>query len=688
MIRLAVDIGGTFTDVVLDVGGTRYTAKVLTTPSEPECGFLEGAQAALTKAGIKAADVGAIVHGTTLATNAIIERKGARVGLLTTEGFRDSLEIAYEHRFEQSDLYMVRPDPLVPREHRWGVAGRIAADGSELVSFDEVALESVALQMREAGIEAVAICFLHSYANDTHERRAAEALARLLPGVPVSVSCEVSPEIREYDRVSTTVANAYVRPQMQGYLQRLEQELAARGFHCGLLMITSSGSMTTLQTACEFPIRLVESGPAGGAVLASNLAQELGEERVVSFDMGGTTAKICLVDDYKALQSRTFEVARAYRFLKGSGYPLRIPVIEMVEIGAGGGSLAGVDEMRRITVGPESASSVPGPACYGRGGKRPSVTDADLMLGRLDPDRFAGGQIRLSTDAAASALYAEIGAHLEIDERAAAAGISEIVDENMANAARVHAIEWGKNLQERTMIAFGGAAPLHAARLADKCGIRKVVIPTGAGVGSAIGFLQAPIGYHVTRSRYVNLDEFDAEVVNDLFASMSTEAAAAIRKASLNGSIEEQRVAYMRYRGQGHEIDVPLPARALVASDRTLMEQLFAQRYEALFGGTIPKLGVEVMTWSLAAHIPVPAPATVGPTSRGERAKPSAQRGIFDPELMQELPHGIHVRAELAPGMVVEGPAVIVEDETSTLIGRNFDALILQSGYIQLERKF
>jgi len=688
VIRLAVDIGGTFTDVVLDVGGTRYTAKVLTTPSEPECGFLEGAQAALTKAGIKAADVGAIVHGTTLATNAIIERKGARVGLLTTEGFRDSLEIAYEHRFEQSDLYMVRPDPLVPREHRWGVAGRIAADGSELVSFDEVALESVALQMREAGIEAVAICFLHSYANDTHERRAAEALARLLPGVPVSVSCEVSPEIREYDRVSTTVANAYVRPQMQGYLQRLEQELAARGFHCGLLMITSSGSMTTLQTACEFPIRLVESGPAGGAVLASNLAQELGEERVVSFDMGGTTAKICLVDDYKALQSRTFEVARAYRFLKGSGYPLRIPVIEMVEIGAGGGSLAGVDEMRRITVGPESASSVPGPACYGRGGKRPSVTDADLMLGRLDPDRFAGGQIRLSTDAAASALYAEIGAHLEIDERAAAAGISEIVDENMANAARVHAIEWGKNLQERTMIAFGGAAPLHAARLADKCGIRKVVIPTGAGVGSAIGFLQAPIGYHVTRSRYVNLDEFDAEVVNDLFASMSTEAAAAIRKASLNGSIEEQRVAYMRYRGQGHEIDVPLPARALVASDRTLMEQLFAQRYEALFGGTIPKLGVEVMTWSLAAHIPVPAPATVGPTSRGERAKPSAQRGIFDPELMQELPHGIHVRAELAPGMVVEGPAVIVEDETSTLIGRNFDALILQSGYIQLERKF
>lgn len=687
MIRLAVDIGGTFTDVVLDVDGTRHTAKVLTTPSDPEQGFLEGARAALAKAGIAAADVGAIVHGTTLATNAIIERKGAKVGLVTTEGFRDSLEIAYEHRFEQSDLYMVRPEPLVPREHRWGVEGRLAADGSELIAFDDAALERVAQQMKDAGIEAVAVCFLHSYANDSHERRAGAALARLLPGIPISLSCEVSPEIREYDRVSTTVANAYVRPQMQGYLQRLETQLAERGFDCGLLMITSSGSMTTLQTACEFPIRLVESGPAGGAVLASNLAQELGERSVVSFDMGGTTAKICLVDDYRALQSRTFEVARAYRFLKGSGYPLRIPVIEMVEIGAGGGSLAGLDELRRITVGPESASSVPGPACYGRGGKRPAVTDADLMLGRLDPDRFAGGQIRLSTDAAASALHAVIGEPLGIDERAAAAGISEIVDENMANAARVHAIEWGKNLQERTMIAFGGAAPLHAARLADKCGIRKVVIPTGAGVGSAIGFLQAPIGYHVTRSRYVNLDEFDPQAVNDLFASMSDEAAAAIRKASAKGAIEETRVAYMRYRGQGHEIDVALPARPLTAEDKPLMERLFSERYESLFGRTIPKLGVEVMTWSLAANIPVPAPQTQSPTARGARAKPSSSRAIFDPELMKALEHGIYVRRELAPGMVVEGPAVIVEDETSTLVGRNFDALILQSGYIELERK-
>ncbi|MFM0653545.1 hydantoinase/oxoprolinase family protein [Paraburkholderia sediminicola] len=687
MIRLAVDIGGTFTDVVLDVHGVRHTAKVLTTPQHPEQGFLQGATAALKKAGLRAADVEAIVHGTTLATNAIIERKGARVGLITTDGFRDSLEIAYEHRFEQSDLYMVRPEPLVSREDRWCVTERLAADGSILLELDEASLERVAAQVKAAGIEAVAVCLLHSYANDAHERRAGEILTRLLPGTPISLSCEVSPEIREYDRVSTTVANAYVRPQMQGYLKRLEQQLAEQGFKCGLLMITSSGAMTTLQTACDFPIRLVESGPAGGAVLASNLSMELDETRVVSFDMGGTTAKICLVDDYRALQARTFEVARAYRFLKGSGYPLRIPVIEMVEIGAGGGSIAGVDEMRRITVGPESASSSPGPACYGRGGDQPTVTDADLCLGRLDPDHFAGGQIKLDTDSANSALQKRIGVRLDIDGVAAAAGISEIVDENMANAARVHAIEWGKNLQERTMIAFGGAAPLHAARLADKCGIRKIIIPTGAGVGSAIGFLQAPIGYHVTRSRYVSLDEFDSAEVNALFAAMRQEAETAIRRATSKGEIEEQRVAYMRYRGQGHEIDVALPSRPLVDQDKALMEELFAQRYQELFGRTIPNLGVEVMTWSLAASIPVPPPRKQPPTIAGEKAIPSNFRQIFDPDLMHEIGHGIYVRTALKPGMRIEGPAVIVEDETSTLIGRNFDALILQSGYIQLERK-
>jgi N-methylhydantoinase A len=687
VIRLAVDIGGTFTDSVLEVDDRRFTSKVLTTPAAPEDGFLEGASAVLVKAGIAPAEVDAVIHGTTLATNAIIERRGARVGLITTAGFRDSIEIAYEHRFEQTDLNMTRPAPLVPRTLRLEVPERVAADGSVLIPLDDGAVLAAADELRTARVEAVAVGLLHSYSNDAHEKRIQQLLAAALPGVPVSISSQVSPEIREYDRISTTVANAYVRPQMEGYLTRLKRTLSARGFHCGLLMITSSGAMTTLETACEFPIRLVESGPAGGAVLASNLAVELDAARVVSFDMGGTTAKICLIDDFRPLHARTFEVARAYRFLKGSGYPLRIPVIEMVEIGAGGGSLAAVDDMSRITVGPQSASSVPGPACYGLGGTKPAVTDADLTLSRLDPDFFAGGKIKLDVAAAKTALSEAVGSRLGLDPVQAAAGVAEIVDENMANAARVHAIEWGKELSDRVMIAFGGAAPLHAARLAEKCGIRKVVIPTGAGVGSAIGFLQAPVGYDVTRSRYLRLDRFSATFVNGLFAEMSEEAAASIRLASPLGAIVERRTAYMRYRGQGHEIDVDLPQRPLTDADSSLLEELFEKRYIELFGRTIPNLGTEVMTWSLSAAVAVTRPAKLPPTPPPHPFAGGARRAIFDTELLKATDHLIVKRSELSPGARVQGPAVIVEEETSTLVSRHFDATILAGGYIQLERK-
>jgi len=687
MIRLAVDIGGTFTDVVLDVGGKRITAKTLTTPDAPERGFLTGTHEVLAKSGILPGDVDAVVHGTTLATNAIIERKGADVALVTTEGFRDSIEIAYEHRFEQSDLRMVRPAPLVPRQRRFTVRERLAADGSVLIDLNDENVAAVARQLAELGIRAVAIAFLHSYQNSEHERRAAEIIRSVIPDALISLSSEVSPEIREYDRVSTTVANAYVRPLMEGYLRRLEDLLHVEGLTSQLLMITSSGGMCTVDTACRLPIRLVESGPAGGAILAKNIAAEIGAREVLSFDMGGTTAKICLIDDFEPLQSRTFEVGREYRFLKGSGLPLRIPVIEMVEIGAGGGSIAGVDGLGRITVGPESASSKPGPACYGLGGDRPTVTDADLVLSRLDPERFAGGKIKLSSSASRAALDLTVGAPLALGTDTAAAGVSEIVDENMSNAARVHAIEWGKDLDQRTMIAFGGAAPLHAARLAEKCGIRRVVVPTGAGVGSAIGFLLAPVAYDVTRSRYQDLDHFDPASINELFREMKSEAVAAIRRGAPEGDIVEQRTAFIRYRGQGHEIDVALPLRDLTPVDRVLLEELFAERYAELYGRTIPKLGLEIMTWRLSASVPIPRPPHAEEPMTWTVQPPEQVRMVFDPDIVEAIPHGIYSRSGLRVGMTVRGPAIIVEDETSTLVGRNFNARILASGYILLEKR-
>ena len=685
MLRLAIDIGGTFTDVVLDRDGDLTIAKVLTTPAAPEEGFMTGVRKAMAQANVDAADVEAVIHGTTLATNAIIERKGARTALVTTKGFRDSLEIAYEHRFEQSDLKMVRPEPLVHRGDRMEVGERVAADGSVLLALDEGAARALADDLAAQGFETIAVGLLHSYANEDHERRLAEILADAMPNAMISLSCEVSPEIREYDRISTTVANAYVRPLMERYLRALEARLRSDGFNSRFLMVTSSGGMTTLETACRYPIRLVESGPAGGAILARNIAAEIGAQNVVSFDMGGTTAKICLVDDYKPLQSRSFEVAREYRFLRGSGIPLRIPVIEMVEIGAGGGSIAGADAMGRITVGPRSAGSAPGPASYGRGGTRATVTDADLTLARLDPDLFAGGQLKLDASAAEKALLADVGDGLRLDGQASAAGVAEIIDENMANAARVHAVEWGKELGDRTMIAFGGAAPLHAARLAHKCGIKRIIIPAGAGVGSAIGFLKAPVAYDVTRSFYVNLAEFDAQSVNTMFERMRAEAEAVIRLGNAQSPIEYAYVAFMRYRGQGHEIDVALPDRPLRQGDHEVLSDRFSTRYVELFGRTIPGLGQEVMTWRLSATVPVAAPSALDEAPEQGAAVPHETRDVFDPEALAAVAHSIHHRRHLRPGQRVRGPAIIVEDETSTLVSQHYEARVLASSTLSLE---
>ena len=687
--RLAVDIGGTFTDLVLETpngnGGSRaYAIKVLTTPDAPERAVLDGVRTVLAEAKVPASDVGLVVHGTTLATNALIERKGARTALVTTEGFRDSLEIAWEHRFEQYDIYMERPEPLVARDLRFGVPERVAADGAVLKPLDEKALRAIAAELKRLEIEAVAVCFLHSFSNETHERRAGQILAEELPGVAVSLSCEVCPEIREYERASTTIANAYVLPRMGRYLGQLETDLRAAGIPGPLLLMMSSGGITTVETARRYPVRLVESGPAGGAILALTVAAENGIDKAVAFDMGGTTAKLTLLDDLNLQRSRQFEVARAYRFVQGSGIPVRIPVIELVEIGAGGGSIARLDALGRIQVGPDSAGSVPGPASYGRGGSEPTVTDADTALGRLDPARFAGGKLPLYPDKAAAALQS-IAGPLKTDAAGAAIGVAEIVDETMASAARVHAVENGKDTADRTLIAFGGAAPLHAARMARKLGMKKVIVPVGAGVGSAFGFLRASIAYEVVRTRHMRLDLFDAKTVNGLFAGMRREAEGVVRLAAPDETLVETRQAFMRYRGQGHEIAVAVPNAAFEANATAEMRRRFEETYAAVFGRVIPRLEVEILTWtlSLATARPLPKPA---PEAKSAGApKPNGTRQVIDPASGLRAQAAVHERTALTPGMALDGPALIVEDGTTTVVPQGFTARINALEQIVLE---
>ena len=685
-IRLGVDIGGTFTDVALEVGDRRYTAKGLTTARAPEAGVLAIVRAIIGEAGIKPGDVQLIIHGTTLATNALIERKGAKTALLTTEGFRDILEIRHENRFEQYDVNIDLPPPLVPRRLRLPVRERIDAQGNVLVPLDEASVTRALDLIAAQNIEAVAVGFLHSFTNPEHELRVGVAVALRLPNVAVSLSSDVSPEMREYERFSTACANAYLQPLIGSYLGKLARELEQSGFRCPMLLMTSGGGITTVETAIRFPVRLVESGPAGGAIFAACIARQHGLDHVVSFDMGGTTAKICFIDQGRPQTARAFEVARVYRFTKGSGLPLRIPVIEMVEIGAGGGSIAAIDSLGRIAVGPQSAGSEPGPVCYGRGGSEPTVTDADLVLGRIDPATFSGGKMRLDVSAAQGAVAERIGAKLDLGAEHAALGISEMVDENMANAARVHAIESGKDVRPRTLIAFGGAAPLHAARVAEKLGISRVLIPANAGVGSAVGLLRAPVAYEVVRGRLMRLSSFEPENANRLLADMRAEAEAIVRRGAGAVPLAERRAAFMRYRGQGHEIAVEFPVRAFNSADRAAITALFEDAYRRLYSRPIPGVDIEILSWVVRVSAPAEGELAIAMPVRPSEPKARARRPLFDPQAgeFQNVP--IYWRGDLAPGAKIAGPAVIAEDDTSTVVSRLFEAQVDKFGYIALTR--
>jgi len=683
-VRLGIDIGGTFTDVVMEARGQSFSVKVLTTYDAPENAIMDGIRQVCALTGIAPDQIGQIIHGTTLATNALIERRGAKTALITTEGFRDVIEMRTESRFEQYDLNLTLPEPLVPRERRFTLSERIGATGETLRPLARPDVEALAEVIALAGFESIAVGFLHSYLNKAHERLVRDVLAERLPDVMVSLSSEVSPQMREYERFNTTAANAFIKPLMKSYLDRLRNRLRTEGVNAPVFLMHSGGGIISLENASEFPVRLVESGPAGGAVFAANIAARYRLNKVLSFDMGGTTAKICLIKNQTPKTSRVFEVARTYRFKKGSGMPISIPVIDMVEIGAGGGSLAHVDAMRQIRVGPKSAGSEPGPACYGRGGVHPAVTDADLILGRLDPDTFAGGSIQLNPSASETALAQDIGQVLDMDATTAAFGLAEVVDENMANAARVHAVENGEDLSQYTMIAFGGAAPLHAARLCEKLGVERCLVPVGAGVGSAIGFLRAPFSFEASRSVFMHLSDFDAETIKTLFSDLESEATRFVRTCDATAPINAEFKVYMRYAGQGWEIPIDLLPEQARAPDSATFQDLFEAEYTKLFGRIVEGLDVVVTVWAVNATTPLEPVNPITCARPSQAGKVSGTRHLFDPALGTHTTASVVERHDLSDGHILQGPTIVTETETTIIIPSSRQAIAQPDGCIDI----
>ncbi len=686
-IRVGVDIGGTFTDVAMEYSGGLATVKVLTNYANPEQAILDGIESAAEQAGVRLADISQVVHGTTLVTNALIQRRGARTAFITTDGFRDVIEMRTENRFEQYDLNLSLPKPLVARADRYTLKERIGAKGDVLRAIDPEDLNSLTARVADGGYEAVAIGFMHSYTNSAHEVAVADALTAAMPDAMISISSVISPQMREFERFNTVIANAYVRPQVAEYLGRLVALLRKREITAPVFMMHSGGGLISIETASEQPVRLLESGPAGGAIFAAEFATSHSIDQMLSFDMGGTTAKICLVEGGKPKTANRFEIARTYRFKKGSGMPVSTPVVEMVEIGAGGGSIASIDAMNQIRVGPKSAGSEPGPACYQRNGTDPTVTDANLLLGRLDPDNFAGGAIPLSTDAARQAVQTQLTGKIDLDVEAASFGVTEMVDENMANAARVHTVENGRDITSFSMIAFGGGAPLHACRLCEKLGISSLLIPSGAGVGSAIGFLQAPFSYEATKGMFQRLSEFDADQVNQVLNNLDGEVRHFVKEGAGDAATETTLLVFMRYAGQGSEVPVEMPYKAFTPEDVTLFKSGFEDAYRTLFGRIIEDLAVEITNWSLVVSTVRKKSKAVTPKRTGAAVSGHGQRQFFDAALRRTVLAQEIARGALSPGDLVVGPAVITEDETSTIVTSGFSAIAQTDGSLLLLSK-
>lgn len=682
---LGIDIGGTFTDLVLldSVSGKTTIWKEPTTADDPSRGAITGLSHLLDRAQAKPEQIARVIHATTLFTNALIERKGARTGLITTRGFSDVLEIATERKYELYDIFLHMPTPLVPRPWRREVTERLGPDGTVLQPLDIEEVVREAGELVEAGVESIAICFLHSYANGAHEQQAAAAIAERFPQISLSLSSSIAPEIREYPRTVTAVTNAYVRPMAEAYLDRLENSLHALGFDGGLFLMLSSGGLTHVEEAKRAPVQLLESGPAAGALAGAWFGRNAGIDRVLAFDMGGTTAKLALVDEGEPLVAWGFEAAREKRFLRGSGLPIQIATVELIEIGTGGGSIAHKSEVGTLRVGPESAGALPGPACYGRGGTQPAVTDADLALGYLNADFFLGGTMQIDAEGSRAAL-SRLSAELGLDDTRGAYGIFDIANESMSGAAKVAIAERGRVPQDYALLATGGAGPVHAWQLGSKLGVRQIVCPPGAGVGSTIGMLKAPARIDRVASFNVELARADWDAARNTFATLEEEASGIVSGTGADISRRTVRLlADMRYVGQGSEVTIRMPA----SLDAEAVREEFETTYRRLFGRIPPNASIQFV--SLRLSFTAPMPGSEGPIRLGasetERPALKGKRKVFFDEGKGYVEADVYDRYALAPGSTVKGPAVFEENESTFVVGPGSEVRVLEDRTILVE---
>jgi len=690
--RLGCDIGGTFTDFVLldDETGEIRTSKCLTTPKDPSDAVEQGIKALEAGKQGFVPELNELIHGTTLVINSIIERKGARTALITTKGFRDVLEIGREIRYAPYDIFAEFPRPLIPRRYRFEVDERVRSDGTVLKALDRDEARRLIRTLPYLGIESVAVCLINSFENPAHELILKEIIEEEMPAVPVSISYEVLPQIKEYERTSTTVTNAYVKPLTGRYLSKLAGRLASLGFEGKLFIMLSSGGVTSVETAARFPVRIIESGPTAAVIAGQYYGKHFNISEMFCFDMGGTTAKSCLIQKGVAGVVPTFEVGRVQRFMKGSGLTIQVPVVDLMEIGAGGGSIAKVSKMGTLQVGPESSGADPGPVCYGRGGTDPCVTDADLLLGYLDENYFLGGEMKLDKEAAKLAVMEKIASPLGVTYVQAIWGIHDVINETMAAAAKTHIAEKGGNPKIVTIAAFGGAGPVHAYGLAQKLGAPRLLVPPNAGVGSALGFFTAPRAFDLLRSHKVSLVEARLGEIEAIFAALEEEAGKTLMKDGTGESIRFERSLDMRFVGQGAETNIPAPAGPLSGLGKAEIRRLFDNVYERLYGRTYPDSEVEFINFKVRAVLPeklLQLPKFKKKRGQTIEAAVKGTRKAYSPTARDFIPHTVYDRYKLFPGAAFRGPAIIEERESTVIVGEKAQVRSDEFGFLRVDLK-